>query len=393
LDALELQLEELDRWAARTTCLLSYDATFAEINFYTFVVYSCPRITSGGQEMGNSLLSSFPIIETTQPDEMEAALVRAFGIRAFDVREGSAGFYARTNKILLQSVRLTNTYYGPAVRIKYPEMPFVRQQICLSGAGRTTMRGTGISLSPQASCTISAGVETAADLSCDFEILLLRFDLHALTQKLVALLGVEPKRALQFDAAADFQQLEMQSFYRLVVFVANELNATAANLPKPVLAELDQALLVSFLFSNRHDLSDLLARPAAQIAPWQVRLVEDYIEANWDQSITVERLSTATGASVRSIFSTFKRSRGYSSMTFLKQVRLRHAKEMLMRANAGTTVTAVALACCFLNVGHFAREYRAAFGELPSETLGRARGSEMSLRGFAAAAHASRPRL
>jgi len=35
----------------------------------------------------------------------------------------------------------------------------------------------------------------------------------------------------------------------------------------------------------------------------------------------------------------------------------------------------VAFNCGFGNLGHFAREYREAFGELPSETLARARGN------------------
>jgi transcriptional regulator GlxA family with amidase domain len=32
-------------------------------------------------------------------------------------------------------------------------------------------------------------------------------------------------------------------------------------------------------------------------------------------------------------------------------------------------VTGVAFACGFQNLGHFARDYRLRFGELPSETL------------------------
>jgi transcriptional regulator GlxA family with amidase domain len=34
-----------------------------------------------------------------------------------------------------------------------------------------------------------------------------------------------------------------------------------------------------------------------------------------------------------------------------------------------TSVIDVAFQCGFLNPGHFARDYRLAFGELPSETL------------------------
>jgi transcriptional regulator GlxA family with amidase domain len=46
---------------------------------------------------------------------------------------------------------------------------------------------------------------------------------------------------------------------------------------------------------------------------------------------------------------------------------------MLALATPDASVTGVALACGFHNGGHFAKDYREAFGELPSLTLARAR--------------------
>jgi transcriptional regulator GlxA family with amidase domain len=42
---------------------------------------------------------------------------------------------------------------------------------------------------------------------------------------------------------------------------------------------------------------------------------------------------------------------------------------MLQAPAEVTSVIDVAFQCGFLNAGHFARDYRLAFGELPSETL------------------------
>ena len=58
-------------------------------------------------------------------------------------------------------------------------------------------------------------------------------------------------------------------------------------------------------------------------------------------------------------------------MRFVKQIRLKHAREMLLQPSAEATVTSVALDCGFSNLGHFAKDYLASFGELPSETLKR----------------------
>ena len=60
-------------------------------------------------------------------------------------------------------------------------------------------------------------------------------------------------------------------------------------------------------------------------------------------------------------------------MAFLKSIRLKHARAALMSGDPGISVTTTAFRCNFASPGHFARDYRDAFGELPSETVFRAR--------------------
>jgi AraC-like DNA-binding protein len=110
---------------------------------------------------------------------------------------------------------------------------------------------------------------------------------------------------------------------------------------------------------------------------WQVRRAEEYIESHWNQSITMARLARATAASARTIFCHFKRSRGQSPMSFLKQVRLEHAREMLEKSGVGRSVTEIAIDCGFGNLGHFAGDYLKRFGERPSDTLKRSKSSSL----------------
>ncbi|MBZ9655049.1 helix-turn-helix domain-containing protein [Phyllobacterium lublinensis] len=83
-------------------------------------------------------------------------------------------------------------------------------------------------------------------------------------------------------------------------------------------------------------------------------------------------MALVANTSARSLFYSFKKSRGVSPMTFVKQVRLRKARSMLTGPNPATSVTSVAIACGFSNLGHFARYYCSAFGEHPSDTLRKA---------------------
>ncbi len=97
-------------------------------------------------------------------------------------------------------------------------------------------------------------------------------------------------------------------------------------------------------------------------------MLEEFIEANWDKPIDIRAMSAIGNVSARSLFRQFRKDRGYSPADFAKRIRLAHAREMLEQSGVGASVTQIALRCGFQNSGHFARDFRLAFGELPSET-------------------------
>jgi transcriptional regulator GlxA family with amidase domain len=74
------------------------------------------------------------------------------------------------------------------------------------------------------------------------------------------------------------------------------------------------------------------------------------------------------------LFKAFSKTYGISPMMFVKKLRLEHARRFLTTPDARTSVTGTAFACGFSNLGHFARDYHNIFGELPSQTLIRAKG-------------------
>jgi transcriptional regulator GlxA family with amidase domain len=135
----------------------------------------------------------------------------------------------------------------------------------------------------------------------------------------------------------------------------------------------DAGAAFGFLSATEHAFNDILKIDDRTIESSYVCRIEEYIEANWDQAILAGVIAGEAGINPRTLYRAFRRARGYSSMAFAKQVRLRHAREMLVAAVPSTTVTAVAFSCSFVNLGHFSKDYAKAFGESPSETLARAK--------------------
>jgi transcriptional regulator GlxA family with amidase domain len=104
-----------------------------------------------------------------------------------------------------------------------------------------------------------------------------------------------------------------------------------------------------------------------------VRAVKQHIDLHWYQPLNVTDLAKAAGVNARTLFKHFNQDCGFTPQEYLKRVRLNHARAQLQMADKSTTVLGIALKCCFQNQGHFARDYRLAFGERPSDTLARAR--------------------
>ena len=132
---------------------------------------------------------------------------------------------------------------------------------------------------------------------------------------------------------------------------------------------LSRPCSLTFCWSIHITLANYCAKTPKQFRLGRLSRAEEYIEANWSEAITIESIADAVGTSARSIFLSFRQSRGYTPMAFVKATRLRHAQQKLLAANREATVTSVALECGFQNMGHFAINYRKLFGKSPSGTL------------------------
>ncbi len=91
------------------------------------------------------------------------------------------------------------------------------------------------------------------------------------------------------------------------------------------------------------------------------------------EPVRIEELAAMAGVRPRTLEAHFREYLGTTPLGWVRQMRLYLARRKLLDGEAGTTVTDVALASGFSQLGRFAEQYRAQFGEKPSETLRRAR--------------------
>jgi transcriptional regulator GlxA family with amidase domain len=101
---------------------------------------------------------------------------------------------------------------------------------------------------------------------------------------------------------------------------------------------------------------------------------EDVLRERLDAPMTIGALSRSVGVSERTLRNAFADVHRESPKRYFLNERLRRAQQALCDIRrADTTVTAVATQYGFYELGRFALQYKAMFGESPSHTLRRHR--------------------
>ncbi|MGA7803363.1 helix-turn-helix domain-containing protein [Bradyrhizobium sp.] len=319
-----------------------------------------------------TLLSSYPGFATRDIEQARDHMARLFGATRLEpAPRGIERVGISANVLRLREVSLVWARHAGPLSLAFAGGSFIRQYFTIGGRGRFSAGALSGEISVRAPSPVIPAF-TPVDLDFDdYNQLVLRIEHTALTRYLAVLLGRGLNKELVFHHNASNPALN--SLRRSVFLFVSDYNARGKNLSELVTAETERMLTMKFLMSNWHNYTMLLLRQPPRSAPSAVRKVEEYIEANWDKPIDIEAMAQVANVSARSLFRAFKKERGCSPAAFAKQIRLNRAREMLERDDEPSIIQ-IAYKCGFQNASHFAKDFKLAFGELPSEALKRMSG-------------------
>jgi AraC family transcriptional regulator, ethanolamine operon transcriptional activator len=101
-----------------------------------------------------------------------------------------------------------------------------------------------------------------------------------------------------------------------------------------------------------------------------VKQAEEYLQAHLAAPITLMSLCKALNTSERPLSYGFQEVFGVSPMAYLKALRLQAVRTQLQLTDpAAIAIAEIAHRFRFNSLGHFSRDYKTMFGELPSDTL------------------------
>jgi AraC-like DNA-binding protein len=181
-----------------------------------------------------------------------------------------------------------------------------------------------------------------------------------------------PRGELGFELTFDMRGGAGQALLAVLRFLEVEL-AKPDGLSANTLAsrELESAFLTQLLAALPSRTGDEFKAGSGASRSGGARIHElvDYIDAHLADELALADLTEASGLSARSVQLGFRREFGVSPTEFVRERRLDHVHHELLEAGPGS-VSDTAMRWGFFHLGRFAQQYRARFGELPSETAG-----------------------
>ena len=135
-------------------------------------------------------------------------------------------------------------------------------------------------------------------------------------------------------------------------------------------ALLEEKILEGLFLSARVSPSDVSDPSRYGVA----RKAYGYLRDRADDVPSIRDVCAVTKASYATLERGFRETYGMGPKALMTAMRLSGARRALLHPSQTTTVTAVALQWGFLEFGRFSARYRQRYGEVPSETLRKARG-------------------
>ncbi|WP_198084839.1 AraC family transcriptional regulator [Variovorax sp. E3] len=322
-------------------------------------------------------LQRYRLFESHDMDEARESVARVFCPHGLTMLRPRTELDACHHSARLdRNVSLNYVQYGPGVQIDPGYLQdFFLLQIPLRGGADIRCGAQQVEATPSLASLPSPTEPLSMRWADDSPHLIVRLARPALLSRLEALLQAPLRQALVFDLGVPLDNPALAPLVHFIDYLRLTLDAGNALQAGNRLAEhAEEYLMSSLLMSARHNHSAALAGDAQRgLVPRVVRKAQEFMAAHAEQPVSLADVCREVGCSARALQLAFRQHAGQGPMEFLRELRLDRVRADLQACAQGDAggVREAAEKYGFLHLGHFAAQYRARFGERPSETLAR----------------------
>lgn len=294
---------------------------------------------------------------------LRAALPRDFGSRLHAVGIGA-------------STLLYAVYHGHAEVTALVPMEYYTLQLVLHGGMDVMTDRGGRRVGAGQSCVISPGEQLRLRFAPGTVQLAAKLP-RPVVEQAYSRIGAEPAGRLVFDMRVP-EDSPWPAMLRLAVDTVDRFDTGV--LPAGTGVEIERMLVTSVLLAQPHDRAEAMVRGGALRGYRAAGVAAELLAADPAAALQPADLARAAGVSLRTLQEGFRSRFGTSLTAHQRALRLEHAHRLLTAARDDATVTDIALACGFLHLGRFARDYRLRYGVAPSRTLHGSRAADIVAR-------------
>jgi len=297
----------------------------------------------------------------------------AHDARGWDIhyqQAGTGAFFGRMTQVILNSLQLGRVQWCPGI-LDRGTAPSGSWVVALPVAAEGSLHVRGRPVSADRPMFVPAGEDIAFAANGRTDLIVAAIDAAQIEhwmQVRRGIDGIDRRKSLQPGACSGSELVQRT---QLLGETLNVLMAQGQNATKGILCTAHSLVLDTILdvVPSLEAVEPLHRR--AKISAAMYALLKDSLEG----SMTITDLCERMGVRERTLYLACQESFGKPPKRLLREFRLNAVRRHLSQPSELTDVTSVALQFGFLHLGRFSADYRNQFGERPSETLARARGS------------------
>ncbi len=315
------------------------------------------------------LLRSHAVLRTRDLDEARAAVAGRYCDHKLHLQSGMELDVAH-NHARGMHLSLNLLSYGADVVIDPGELSaFYLLQLPLAGHARIWHRGEEVDADPLFGTLLNPDRPSKIVWGGDCRKLMVQVDADFLTQVAVEEIGTDLPGPIRFDPKVDLNAPGGQRLKALALAAAHAVDAGRLQLAPYDLSLLamERALARTVLQTQPSNVSHLLYATRAPGSAYHLRRAIAYINANFQENISLDDIAAAAGVHRRTLQSLFRREVALTPMQYLKNTRLDRARYHLLRRHNRAPVTEIAFDCGYSHLGRFSRDFRARFGQAPRD--------------------------
>ena len=327
-------------------------------------------ILSPGMIASNLLRQADQIIEARGLDEAHERFTRLYCPHTLIPSERHAPFSVRHEALVIHSCTLIAVQYSQDVVIHAATLhDFILIEFAVDEAFTVEQGNIRTRVEPGHFYIVDPDKPLRQEFGARFRQLNLRIPLSTVRHCMMSERSGNAREPIQFQKRVWPISALGEFFTRFLDCVSRSRVGPASPDSPRVSVHIERLLICLILDALPNNYTSALRGGLMQIVPGHLKRAEAWIDQHYAHSFSPEDLARAAGTCLRTLFAAFRTYRGTTPMTYVRDVRLDKARELLLDPQeARRGVTDIALSCGLLHLSRFAHDYRARFGQLPSQT-------------------------